>query len=341
MSATALTMATPGRRERDSTVLVRRVGLTLRCPACGTELDDVLSWSSSRFPSTILCPNCRFELRCEQGIWRALLPAQGAHYDRFVREYEAVRAAEGRGASNPSYYRALPYRDLSSKHAFQWRIRARSFRYFEKTLLQRLEKLQDRPLVIFDLGAGNGWLSYRLTQRGHCCVAVDLLTNDLDGLGAAANYSEVLPRALMCFQAEVDQLPFGDGQADCVIFNASLHYSEDYSRTLGEALRCLRSNGILMIIDSPWYSKDAFGAAMVQERRKEFVRRFGFPSDALASEEYLTDERLSSLAEKFSLQWTIHRPWYGLRWAMRPWIAKAKGRREPASFRIYTAEKQS
>jgi hypothetical protein len=36
-------------------------------------------------------------------------------------------------------------------------------------------------------------------------------------------------------QAEFDQLPFPGARFDAVIYNASLHYSADYLRTLGES----------------------------------------------------------------------------------------------------------
>jgi SAM-dependent methyltransferase len=315
--------------------------LALRCPVCGAPMDGVLRISLSQHDGSIRCGNCGFEMRSESGIWDALPPARKTRFQRFIQEYESVRAAEGRGGNGRSYYAALPYQDATGRHAFQWHIRSRSFRYFEREILRSLERKHQRPLVVLDLGAGNGWLSYRLTLRRHCCVAVDLLVNDFDGLAAASHYAPLLPHPLTCFRAEVDRLPFADEQSDCVIFNASLHYSEDYAYTLAEALRCLRGGGTLAIVDSPWYRSEASGAAMVTERRDDFTRRFGFPSDALASQEYLTDARLAALETELGIQWTVHRPWYGLRWAARPLIAKLKGKREPSSFRIYTAVKTS
>jgi len=314
-------------------------GLVLQCPACSVHLEAVLPWNAPQTEGTIRCEKCSFEMKRDRGIWRALHPTRQSHYDRFIREYEFVRAAEGRGSNEPSFYLALPFQDLTGRHAFQWKIRSTSFAYFERRILPALEHGQDRPLVIFDLGAGNGWLSYRLALRKHRCVAVDLLTNDLDGLAATTHYSVALPHPLTCFQAEIDGLPFAEGQADCVIFNASFHYSENYSRTVGEAIRCLRPGGTIVIMDSPWYSEEGPGATMVLERRKSFTQRFGFPSDGLASQEYLTDDRLASLAAQFGLEWTANRPWYGLRWGLRPLLASVKGRREPASFHIYTAKK--
>ena len=98
-------------------------------------------------------------------------------------EYQTVRAAEGRGSEDPEYYLALPYRDLSGRNVSQWAIRARTFRYIERKILPPLEAVHPAAMKVLDLGAGNGWMSYRLALRGHRPAAVDLLTNDQDGLG--------------------------------------------------------------------------------------------------------------------------------------------------------------
>jgi hypothetical protein len=78
---------------------------------------------------------------------------------------------------------------------------------------------------------------------------------------------------------------------------------------------------------------------MVAERRAAFQRQYGTASNSIRSCEYLTDERLRSLAEHASITWAVHSPRYGLRWALRPWIAKLRRRREPSRFRIYVARK--
>lgn len=339
MSATALGTQFAGGRDCVRTDLLgSECRLALQCPACRTDLDAALFPGSAHFAQRGRCRRCSLELRQERGIWNALPPGRQAYYERFVREYEIVRASEGRGSESASFYFALPHKDLTGHNPWQWKIRCRSFRYIEREILPDLENRWNRPLVVLDLGAGNGWLSYRLALRGHFPVAVDLQTNQFDGLAAASHYAKKLPSLFPRFRAELDRLPFADKQCDCVIFNASFHYSEDYSRTVGEAMRCLRSGGAIVIADSPWYSREEFGQQMVQERRRDFRERFGFPSDGLASLEYLTDERLSTLTAQFGIHWRVHRPWYGFRWAMRPWVAKWKRRREPAEFRIHTAE---
>jgi ubiquinone/menaquinone biosynthesis C-methylase UbiE len=148
-----------------------------------------------------------------------------------------------------------------------------------------------------------------------------------------------MAKPFLRFQAESAHLPFTNGQFDLAIFNASFHYSEDYRATLSEALRCVRTGGTVMICDSPWYADDMSGKRMVEERRQRFLSQFGTASDSIHSLEYLTDQRLESLERHFSIQWQVHTPWYGLRWAARPLVAKLRGKREPSRFRIYTARK--
>ena len=70
-------------------------------------------------------------------------------------------------------------------------------------------------------------MSFRLGGAGYHPVAVDLLTNDRDGLGAAEHYRQHLPEIFPRFQAELARLPFQNEQFDAVIFNASFHYAED------------------------------------------------------------------------------------------------------------------
>jgi ubiquinone/menaquinone biosynthesis C-methylase UbiE len=277
-------------------------------------------------------------LRKEGGIWKTLSRASEEHFDRFMREYQAVRAAEGRGSEDPKYYLALPYRDLSGRNQSQWTIRSKSFRYLERSILPSLETTHRDGMKVLDLGAGNGWMSYRLALRGHQPVAVDLLTNDQDGLGAAVHFKQKLPMLFECVQAELKSLPFADKQFDVAIFNASFHYSEDYEETLGEAIRCLVPGGPIIIADTAWYSRTESGELMVAERQSSFLNRYGFLSDGIKSLEYLTDERLSALERRFGLRWQVHAPFYGVRWAARPLLAKLKGDREPSRFRIYVAE---
>lgn len=301
---------------------------------------------AAHFPARWACPCCQGPLerlgedqfRCpadgrtfarEDGIWRFLPAERAAYYARFIQEYETVRTAEGRGSADPAYYRALPFADLTGRFAADWRIRAASYRSLEQRVLAPLEA-RSGPLTVLDLGAGNGWLAYRLAQRGHRVAAVDLSDSPTDGLGAHVHYDAPITPV----QAEFDRLPFAAAQVDLVIFNGSLHYAADLLTTLREALRVLTLDGTLVILDSPVYRDPASGEAMVREREADFTRRFGFPSNAVPMAQYLTVRRLDDLAAATGLRWRQYRPRYGLAWALRPWRARLRRRREPAAFLV-------
>lgn len=301
-----------------------RPAIRLRCPVCGSALRGEPR-----------CSVCNFLMRETDGIVVALAPDRLAYYADFIADYEHIRAAEGRGSHDKSYYLALPYQDATGYNGGQWKIRARSYDY----LVERVLKPPGAGETVLDLGAGNCWLSFQLARRGYRTVAVDLLTNPQDGLGAATHYEHELGSSIPRFQAEVNRLPFEDGQFDAVVFNASFHYSEDYETTLREALRCTKPDGVVILCDTPWYSREESGKQMVAERRAHFCNRFHTASDSVKSQEFLTDERLRGLEETLSIHWTVHRPRYGWRWAMRPWVARLRGRREPSQFRIYVARR--
>jgi SAM-dependent methyltransferase len=249
---------------------------------------------------------------------------------QFRREYRTVRRAEGWGSHDGAYYRALPFRDLTGRFTDIWRIRAASYLTFVRDVLAPLEQVP-RPLRILDLGAGSGWLAYRLAARGHQVLAIDLLEDELDGLGAARRHFSATVEVA---SAEFDHLPLPAAHADVVVFNAAFHYSTDYVRTLAEALRVLRPHGTLVILDTPMYVDPSSGARMVQERERRFRTTYGFASDALPSEHFLTPARLDQLAHALSLTWTLHRP--PLHWQTRleRTLGGLRARREPATFPV-------
>ena len=298
------------------------------CPRCQTTLERVT-------PGRFTCPRDGLEFWNVDGIWRFLLPESEAHYTRFIADYESVRRSEGRGSTSAKYYRALPFKDLSGHHKSDWRIRARSYKVLVNNVLTGIQNPLERSLKILDLGAGNGWLSNRLAAQGDRVIAVDLLVNEQDGLGAWKQYEH----SFTPVQAEFNHLPVMDRFADAVIFNASLHYSENYATTLKEAIRVLSRDGRIVIMDSPVYRRSTSGEKMVQEREGQFKTKYGFASDNLQSENYLTYERLKQLAQELHLTWKFITPFYGLRWMLRPLVSVLLRRREPAKFHLIVGRK--
>jgi SAM-dependent methyltransferase len=301
----------------------------LACPACRTPLGPLSSLGDEA-----RCPGCGLVYPCVKGIWRFLPPERAIRFAPFLADYTRIRLAEQRGSEDPAYYLDLP--DCPPDHpiAWQWALRRRTFAALTRRVLPGLARRSTSPRVV-DLGAGVGWLSNRLALLGHQSLAIDLTTDDRDGLGAGRHYEPSWPR----IQAEFDRLPLADGAADLVIFNASLHYSTDYAVTLGEALRVLVRGGSVIVLETPLYKSEESGRRMVAERHADFERRFGTRSEALPSREYLTWTEVAGLGRQLEVRFRAVTPWYGWRWAARPWVARLKRRREPSRFAILLAEK--
>lgn len=304
------------------------MSFSFACPNCHAQL-------ASPSPDSFVCLTDDLRFERIDGVWRFLLPERQTYYAQFIAEYETVRQGEGRSSSDVNYYRSLPYRDLSGHKSADWRIRAASFDSFLAHVLLPLEKEMARSLTVLDLGAGNGWLSNRLAQRHHNVGAVDLTLNDFDGLGCYRYFDSTFTP----IQAEFDTLPFPNRAADLILFNASLHYSEDYAKTLSESLRVLAPNGTLVILDSPFYHNGHSGVQMVKEREGLFLQQYGFQSNRLRNQNYLTYATLKELGSQLNVGWQFVTPNYGLRWDMRPLKAKLLGQREPAKFHVVVGRK--
>ena len=78
---------------------------------------------------------------------------------------------------------------------------------------------------------------------------------------------------------------------------------------------------------------------MVEERHAAFLKRYGTRSDSVPSIEFLTWSRVAEIGRQLHVKWKVVRPWYGIQWALRPWIARMKMKREPSQFPILIARR--
>lgn len=284
---------------------------------------------------SLTCPADGLTFARQAGIYDLIDPARREALDPFVAHYTAVRRAEGWGSEDPAYYAALPFQDLTGRFPDIWRIRARSFLCL-KQLLKGHQRSDGDPSRVLDLGAGNAWLSHCLTKMGFSVCAVDLSADEADGLGAATHY--LLPFCRV--QAEFERLPFLDGMFDTAVFNASLHYAPDAGAALRSAARVLAPGGRITISDSPIYRSAQSGDQMVREMRERLTRKFDLKTWVQPGPGYLTFEQIEAWPSELGLRVRLHRPRYGLRWDLRPLLARLRGDREPATFRIIELIKQ-
>ena len=292
--------------------------IELACPSCRSALVTV--------GTTASCQGCGRQFDKREDIWCLLQPERVASIEKFLDDYTRIRHAEGRGSTDPSFYRNLPDCPAAHPMAEQWRLRRRTYARFRDAVLSR----PARRLRILDLGAGTGWLCNRMAQLGHETCAVDLSRDHLDGLGAARHFEPLWPRV----QAEFEHLPFPAGHFDMLVYNASLHYSTNYENTLLEGLRVLAPGGSLVVLETPVYRHESSGRRMVAARQAMFRERYGTSSNSVPSLYYLTWDGVEQLGERLQLSWTALNPWYGLRWALRPCFAWLRRQREPSRFPV-------
>lgn len=292
------------------------------CPTCRHAVDVAAGGAD--------CPCCGSTFQRRAGIWDFLPEKRADAYAPFLEEYDVVRRREHWGGADGTYFRALPDVEPNDPHRDIWRLRARTFRCFVNRIVRPMEVCTAEPLRVIDLGAGNGWLAYRLAVRGHLVAAADVRTDALDGLGASVHYdADFVP-----VRAEFDRLPFSDAQFNLAVFSASLHYSPALETTIREAMRVLRPKGTLVILDSPLYRREGDGRRMVRERKRHFLVRYGFASDALDSEHFLTRVRLNRIAESTGLVWKYFRLYPGMSRISQRIKARMLGRHEPACFPV-------
>lgn len=299
------------------------------CPDCRAALEATAA-------GDLVCPDQGTVFAGRDGVLVLMNEERLRHYALFVADYAEVRRQEGRGSPTGDYYQALPDRDLSGRHRLEWRVRAASFRALLREVVPRVqEHIGCTELTVADLGAGNCWMSHHLSAAGHRVAALDILDDPDDGLGAHRHY----PTHFQPVQAEFDNLPFASASFDLVIFNGALHYSNNLVGTLAEALRVLGPRGALAVMDSPVYRDPAAGREMKSELHQAFKQRYGFASDRLETLGFLSEADLSKTARELGLRWRRVRPSYGLRWTLRPLLAKVRRRREPASFFVLWARR--
>jgi SAM-dependent methyltransferase len=301
------------------------------CPYCAAEL--------TQQDGALFCTREGRRFRQLDGIWRLLRHERQEQVQEFATGYTHVRGAEGWGAPTRDYCLGLPFRDSSRRHRGIWRVRAAAYHMLERVLAR---EFIDRPVRALDLGAGNCWLTRRLSARGYAACAVDIRTDTVDGLSAGQVYRDALGSPCERVQAELECLPFVGRQFEVVIANAALHYTESLDVALDEACRVLAPGGIIVIMDSPFYHDGTSGAQMLQDRRREYLEWLAL-DPALSERQigYFIYADFPHRLERHGLEAYFYHPFVGLRWWLRPTYARLCRRREPASFPLVLCRRSS
>lgn len=292
------------------------------CVDCASPLIPVAS-------RQLECAGCGSAFQQRDGIWRFLAPAREQRLKPFALQYRIVREKEGRRRTSASYYRGLPNVAPDDPHVADWRVRQETYRH----LLGHVLAAADQPSAVLDLGAGSAWLSHRLASLGHHVVAVDAIDDEVDGLGAVRHYET----RIVAVQADFDALPFVPAQFDVVLFNGSLHYSSDPSETLRRAHRMLGDGGTLAVMDSPMFTAERDGTAMVREAVRKFASECGLREIVQPGCGYLTFATLDAAASRLQMNAAFVPSRGPLSWRVRRQLARVRLRRQPAAFGLWVA----
>ena len=118
----------------------------------------------------------------------------------------------------------------------------RSWEAFGHLLLRVLP-----PLVVADLGAGEGLLSELLARRGRKVIAVDN-SEKIVAFGAAkAKKNNV--KNLEFRLGDLQNPPLEPGSVDLVILSQALHHAQDPAKAIGSTYSILKAGGQIMILD--------------------------------------------------------------------------------------------
>ena len=103
------------------------------------------------------------------------------------------------------------------------------------------------PLVIADLGAGEGTIALLLAQRAQRVIAVDSSPKMVEyGTGVArSNGVKNLEYRL----GDLEELPIKNGRVDLALLHQSLHHAMHPQKAIEEARRILRPGGRIVILD--------------------------------------------------------------------------------------------
>src|ERR1700733_1206708 len=103
------------------------------------------------------------------------------------------------------------------------------------------------PMVIADLGAGEGAFSLLLAQRAQQVIAVDN-SDKMVELGSALAQKQGVA-ALEYRKGDLEAVPIADATVDLALFSQSLHHALHPERAIAEAWRILKPGGRVAILD--------------------------------------------------------------------------------------------
>jgi len=153
------------------------------------------------------------------------------------QDSEALRLALRRRQDKMRAY----FDELAGKFGRNY-VPGRSWQGLAETLLTLMP-----PMVIADLGAGEGTFSQLLARRSKKVIAVD-------NSDKMVEYGRELARKhgvknLEYHKGDLEAVPIKDATVDLAFFSQALHHAQHPERAMAEAMRILKPKGRIVVLD--------------------------------------------------------------------------------------------
>ena len=199
----------------------------LACPYCHSDLGE------------LRCFGCGRQYYRLNGIFYMYSPAE-EHWQKCQDQIKALFRLDYQEDWKPRHDNlGYPYANLENAGIGQ-RANAAMFNVAK-------ELMGDRDGHALDVGAYNGWASFRLAEN-HKTVALDSSDHPCYGVGFVPSTGEGIAKVI----GDGCYLPFNEGVFDIVFMASALHHMHDKVRSMNEAYRVLAPGGIFVTIgDAP------------------------------------------------------------------------------------------
>ena len=153
------------------------------------------------------------------------------------QDSEALRLALRRRQDKMRSY----FDELAGKFGRNY-VPGRSWQGLAETLLTLMP-----PMVIADLGAGEGTFSQLLARRSQQVIAIDNSEKMVE-------YGQELARKhgvknLEYRKGDLEEVPIRDATVDLAFFSQALHHAQHPERAVAEAMRILKPGGRIVVLD--------------------------------------------------------------------------------------------
>jgi ArsR family transcriptional regulator len=131
--------------------------------------------------------------------------------------------------------------ELAGKFGRQY-VPGRSWKGIAEALLKLMP-----PMVIADLGAGEGTISQLMAQRAKKVIAIDNSEKMVEFGAELARKHGIANLEYRC--GDIEEIPIRSGTVDLAFFSQALHHATHPERAIAEAWRILKPRGRIAVLD--------------------------------------------------------------------------------------------